>query len=282
MNRILASEFVRSCRKNPVFIIGSIAVLIFVLCALFADFIAPYAYDEPHKADRLQPPSSKFLLGTDDFGRDMFSRIIYGTRISLKVAMIGATLPLLIGVTFGLLSGFFGGNVDRVLMFIADITWCIPGMILALAVITILGKGLTNSIIAISLVNWAQYARTVRAKTMALRNMAFVETGIAFGEKPLSLMLRYIMPNVIPSLIVMVSTHLPAIIVSTTALSFLGLGSQPPDPDWGLMISNGVGFINRAPWLIIYPGLALVYTVLGFNLLGEGLRDILDPRLKSL
>lgn len=162
-----------------------------------------------------------------------------------------------------------------------DVTWCIPGTILALAVVTILGKGLTNSIIAISLVAWASYARTVRAKTLSLRNMAFVETGKAFGESNMALMFRYILPNIVPSLIVLVSLNLPGTIMSTTTLSFLGLGSQPPSPDWGLAISDGIKSITTAPWLSLYPGLALVYTTFGFNLLGEGLRDLLDPHMKA-
>ena len=168
------------------------------------------------------------------------------------------------------------------LLFITDVTWCVPGTILALAVVTVLGKGLTNSIIAISLVGWASYARTVRAKTMSLRTMAFVETGRAFGESSLSLMFRYILPNIVPSLIVLISNNLPGTIMATTTLSFLGLGSQPPSPDWGLAISQGMNYVHRAQWLSIFPGLALVYTVLGFNILGEGMRDLLDPRLKGL
>lgn len=274
-------EFLISCWKNANFVIGFIMIMVVIVCAIFAPQIAPYEMDQPHRQNRLAEPSQEFLLGTDDFGRDMLSRVIYGTRITLQVAAIGALIQLTLGVSVGLLSGYFGGWVDKVLMYIADITWCIPGMILALAVVTLLGKGLINSIIAISLVNWAQYARTVRAKTMSLKSMAFIETGIAFGERPLSLMFRYILPNVVPTLIVMVSTSLPSTIVSTTTLSFLGVGSQPPSPDWGLALKNGVGFLNRAPWLSIFPGLALLFTAFGFNLLGEGLRDILDPRLKS-
>ncbi|MDL2317996.1 ABC transporter permease [Eubacteriales bacterium OttesenSCG-928-A19] len=282
MNQSPGREFLRSCWKNRNFVIGFIIVSSLLFAAAFADVITPYDYDEPHKQDRLHAPSLQYPFGTDDFGRDMFSRIIYGVRITLQIAAIGVTIQLVLGVTVGLLCGFFGGVVDRVLMFIADITWCIPGMVLALAVVTLLGKGLTNSIIAISIVNWAQYARTVRAKTMSIKNMAFIETGVAFGERAPALMFRYILPNVVPALIVMISTQLPSTIVSTTALSFLGLGSQPPSPDWGLALSNGVSYLNRAPWLSIFPGLALVYTVFGFNLLGEGLRDLLDPRMQSM
>ncbi len=274
-------ETIQECLKNRNFMIGFVILLSVILIAAFADFIAPYDYTQQDVGDQYEPPSLQFLFGTDSLGRDVFSRVIHGTRIALWVAFLGATLQLTIGVVVGLACGFFGKWVDRVLSFLTDLTWCIPGTILALAVVTMLGKGLTNTIIAISLVAWASYARTVRAKTMSLKNMAFVETGKAFGESSFSLMFRYILPNVVPSLIVMVSLNLPGTILSTTTLSFLGLGSQPPSPDWGLAISTGIGHITRAPWLSIFPGLALVYITFGFNLLGEGLRDLLDPHLKS-
>ena len=282
MNYSPIREFFYNCRRNVNFVVGFLMILSLILVAIFAQQIAPYDYDEPHKQDRLQAPNSTYLFGTDDFGRDMFSKVIYGTRITLRVALLGTSIQLFLGVVVGLLCGYFGGWVDRVLLFITDVTWCVPGTILALAVVTVLGKGLTNSIIAISLVGWAGYARTVRAKTMSLRTMAFVETGRAFGESSLSLMFRYILPNIVPSLIVLISNNLPGTIMATTTLSFLGLGSQPPSPDWGLAISQGMNYVHRAQWLSIFPGLALVYTVLGFNILGEGMRDLLDPRLKGL
>lgn len=282
MNYSPIREFFYNCRRNVNFVVGFLMILSLILVAIFAQQIAPYDYDEPHKQDRLQAPISTYLFGTDDFGRDMFSKVIYGTRITLWVALLGTSIQLFLGVVVGLLCGYFGGWVDRVLLFITDVTWCVPGTILALAVVTVLGKGLTNSIIAISLVGWAGYARTVRAKTMSLRTMAFVETGRAFGESSLSLMFRYILPNIVPSLIVLISNNLPGTIMATTTLSFLGLGSQPPSPDWGLAISQGMNYVHRAQWLSIFPGLALVYTVLGFNILGEGMRDLLDPRLKGL
>lgn len=282
MNYSPIREFFYNCRRNVNFVVGFLMILSLILVAIFAQQIAPYDYDEPHKQDRLQAPNSTYLFGTDDFGRDMFSKVIYGTRITLWVALLGTSIELFLGVVIGLLCGYFGGWVDKVLLFITDVTWCVPGTILALAVVTVLGKGLTNSIIAISLVGWAGYARTVRAKTMSLRTMAFVETGRAFGESSLSLMFRYILPNIVPSLIVLISNNLPGTIMATTTLSFLGLGSQPPSPDWGLAISQGMNYVHRAQWLSIFPGLALVYTVLGFNILGEGMRDLLDPRLKGL
>lgn len=282
MNYSPIREFFYNCRRNVNFVVGFLMILSLILVAIFAQQFAPYDYDEPHKQDRLQAPNSTYLFGTDDFGRDMFSKVIYGTRITLWVALLGTSIQLFLGVVIGLLCGYFGGWVDKVLLFITDVTWCVPGTILALAVVTLLGKGLTNSIIAISLVGWAGYARTVRAKTMSLRTMAFVETGRAFGESSLSLMFRYILPNIVPSLIVLISNNLPGTIMATTTLSFLGLGSQPPSPDWGLAISQGMNYVHRAQWLSIFPGLALVYTVLGFNILGEGMRDLLDPRLKGL
>ncbi len=282
MNYSPIREFFYNCRRNVNFVVGFLMILSLILVAIFAQQIAPYDYDEPHKQNKLQAPNSTYLFGTDDFGRDMFSKVIYGTRITLWVALLGTSIQLFLGVVIGLLCGYFGGWVDKVLLFITDVTWCVPGTILALAVVTVLGKGLTNSIIAISLVGWAGYARTVRAKTMSLRTMAFVETGRAFGESSLSLMFRYILPNIVPSLIVLISNNLPGTIMATTTLSFLGLGSQPPSPDWGLAISQGMNYVHRAQWLSIFPGLALVYTVLGFNILGEGMRDLLDPRLKGL
>lgn len=229
----------------------------------------------------MQAPSAEFWFGTDELGRDVFSRTIQGTRIALWVAVLGAVVQLFLGIIVGLVCGYFGKWIDRLFSFVTDLTWCIPGTILALAVVTILGKGLTNTILAISMVAWASYARPVRAKTMSLKTMAFVETGKAFGESDVSLMFRYILPNIVPSLIVMVSMNLPGTIVSTTTLSFLGLGSQPPSADWGLALSTGMQYITRAPWLSIFPGIALVYTTLGFNFLGEGLRDILDPHMKT-
>jgi peptide/nickel transport system permease protein len=259
--------------------IGFIILLSIVLTAVFAPSIAPFNYDEPHKADRFTAPNSTYWFGTDDFGRDQFSRVVYGARITLQVAIVGTLIQVLLGVTVGLLCGFYGGAIDRILMYLTDVTWCVPGTVLALAVVTVLGKSLMNSIIAISLVNWAGYARVVRAKTMSLKNMPFIETAVAFGERRPIIMLRYILPNMVPALIVLISMNLPGTILSTATLSFLGLGSQPPSPDWGLAISQGMTYVTRCVWLGVFPGLALVYTVVGVNLLGEGLRDLLDPNI---
>jgi len=274
-------ETIKDCIRNRNFMIGLIMILSGCIIAIFANEISPYSYTKQAVGARMAPPSLKFFFGTDELGRDVFSRTVFGTRVALWVAFLGAVIQLVLGVTIGMICGFFGKWIDRSFSFLTDLTWCIPGTILALAVVTILGKGLTNTVIAISLVSWASYARPVRAKTMSLKTMAFIETGRTFGESSMSLMFRYIFPNVVPSLIVMISMNLPGTIMSTTTLSFLGLGSQAPSPDWGLALSKGMQYINRAPWLSVFPGLALVYTTLGFNLLGEGLRDILDPHMKS-
>ena len=281
MNSSPAREFFRSCYKNRNFVVGFIMVASVILVALFADVIAPYSFDMAHPQDILKAPCGQYLFGTDNMGRDLFSRIVYGTRIALQVALVGAGLQLVVGTVVGLICGYFGGWIDKALMFVADLTYAIPGMVMALAVVTVLGSSLMNAIIAIAFVNWAAYARVVRAKAMSIKNQAFIETGIAFGESAAAIMFRYILPNIVPVLIVTVSMQLPGTIMSTTTLSFLGVGSQPPSPDWGLLVSESINFISRGPWMCIFPGLALVYTVVGFNILGEGLRDLLDPKMKS-
>ncbi len=266
--------------RSKTFLIGLIMVISVIIIAIFADKLAPYGYDEVNMDASLRAPGDGYLWGTDQLGRDLFSRIIYGSRIALMVALISVILETVIGVTVGLLGGFFGGKADKILSFFTDLTWAMPPIIMALAVITIIGPGLHNVIAAIAFVSWAQFARIVRAKTQSLKNLPFVEAGIAIGEKRITLMLRYILPNIIPSIIVIATILIPSAIMSTTALGFLGLGAQPPSPDWGVALSEGTAYIAQAPWLGIYPGIALTYTVLGFNLLGEGLRDVLDPRLK--
>lgn len=265
---------------NASLVFGFLIILSIVLVAVFADVIAPYDFDQANMDARLQKPGGAHIFGTDEYGRDVFSRTVYGCRITLSVALVAVALQLIVGTLAGLLAGFFGRFVDRIISFITDFTWSIPALILAFAVVMVLGKGLVNTIIAIAIVSWAQYARVVRAKTMSIKNMPFIETGVAFGESKPALLFRYILPNVLPAIIVMASISIPTTIVSATSLSFLGLGAQSPSPDWGLTLSNSMTYIDRAPWISIFPGLALVYTTFGFSIFGEGLRDMLDPRLK--
>ena len=271
----------RPILRNRNLMIGAAMVLLVVIVALFAEQLAPYPYTQAHLADKMHAPDATYRFGTDEFGRDMLSRVIYGTRPALRVALLAMLIEVGIGVTLGLLAGYYGGATDYVVTFIGDLTWCVPPIVLTMAVIAVIGKGLDHVIIATALVSWAQYTRVVRAKTQSLRYQAFVETAIAFNERDSAIMLRYILPNIVPSVIVLASLSIPQTIMSTTALSFLGMGAQPPSPDWGLALSNGFTYITTAPWLAIFPGLALVYTVFAFNLLGEGMRDWLDPRMKD-
>ncbi len=276
----MMKKTLRALARNKNLLVGGIMVLIVVVMALFAGLIAPYPYNEAHLLDKMKPPCAAYPFGTDDFGRDMLSRVIYGAQPALRVALLAMIIEMGIGITLGLIAGYYGGVVDHAVTFVGDLTWCVPPIVLTMAVITMIGKGLDNVIIATALVSWAQYTRIVRAKTQSLRGMAFVETAVAFNERDSAILLRYILPNVMPSIIVLASLSIPQTIMSTTALSFLGMGAQPPSPDWGLALSASFRFITTAPWLAVFPGLALVFTVFAFNLFGEGLRDMLDPRLK--
>lgn len=267
--------------KRKALLIGLIMIVSVAFVAIFADIIAPFNFDEINLAKMYQPPSGENLFGTDGLGRDVFSRVVYGTRIALIVALVAVSIQLILGVSIGLFGGYYGGKLDQLLSFVTDLTWSMPPLIMALAVITVLGTGLVNVIAAIAFVSWAQFARIVRAKTQGIKNYPFVETGIAFGESNMAIMVRYILPNIIPSIIVVATVSIPGVLMSTTSLGFLGLGAQAPSPDWGVSLSEGVTAIAFAPWLSIYPGIALIYTVLSFTVFGEGLRDLLDPKMKD-
>jgi len=277
----MKNKTLQSILHNRNLVIGGLIVLLIVLVAVFADTIAPYGFNDAYVGPKLTAPGGEFLCGTDDFGRDVFSRVIYGSRIALKVSLLATAIELALGVAAGLIAGYYGGTIDRVLSFIMDLLWSVPATVLAMAVVVILGNGIYNVAIAISVVSWPQTARTVRAKTQSLRNRAFIETAVAFNESDFSIMFRYILPNIVPVIVVFASLSIPLTITSTTALSFLGLGAMAPSPDWGLALSTSISFIYKAPWLAIFPGIALVIMVLGFNMLGEGLRDLLDPRNQS-
>jgi peptide/nickel transport system permease protein len=276
----MIKDFLQEGLKNKTFLIGFLIFASILLMAIFADFIAPYTYEEMEISNAFAPPSVENIFGTDQYGRDMFSRVVYGSRIALRVGLIVVIIETVIGVALGLIAGYYGGRANKIILFITDMTWALPPIILALAIITMIGPSLNNVVISIAVVSWAQFTRIVRAKTLAIKNMPFVEAARAFGENDLNIIIRYILPNVMPSIIVITTLALPSAILLTSALGFLGLGAQPPLPDWGVILAEGISFTRRAPWLTYFPGLALVYTVLGFNLIGEGLRDILDPKMK--
>lgn len=274
-----ASPF-RFALRNGQFVVGVVIFLSVLLVAVFADDLALRPYDAMDLSQRLSPPGLAHPLGTDEFGRCLTSRIIYGARIALRVGFIVVTVESIIGVTLGLLAGYYGGWADRIISFVTDVTWSLPPIVLALAIVTVLGPSLNNVMIAIAAVSWGGYARLIRAKAQGLKNTPFVEAAQAMGESNFAIMFRYILPNTLGLVIVLGTLSLPGAILSTTALSFLGLGSQPPDPDWGVILNRGLRHLHDAAWVSIFPGLALVWTALGFNLLGEGLRDLMDPQLK--
>lgn len=269
---------IKKLLKNKNFVFGLIISLSVIVCAIFSESVALYPYDEIHLVDKLQAPSLKYYFGTDMYGRCVFSRIIFGTRIVLQVGFIVTAIQLVIGVTFGLLAGFYGGKVSKIISFITDVTWSMPAIVMSLAIVTILGPSLNNVIIAIAFVGWAQYSKIISAKTQSLKNQPFIDAARVLGESDFNIITKYILPNTVNQIIILVTLTLPTAVLSTSSLGFLGLGAQPPAPDWGIILSEGVSLIKIAPWISIAPGFALLYVVLGYNILGEGLKELLDPR----
>lgn len=274
------SEGFRLFLRHKRGVAGLILLSFMLFIALTADFIAPKRFDEVDPSSRLLPPSTEHIFGTDHLGRDIFSRIVYGARIALWVGLLVVVIEAGIGVPLGLVAGYYGGSIDKFISAITDMLWAFPPIILALAIVTILGPGLTNVVIAVSLVSWAPYTRIVRAKTQSIMSREFITAARAVGESSLSIMFRYVLPNTLASVIVLATLTIPSAILYTTALSFLGFGAQPPTPDWGAMLNDGRDFIFKAPWCSIFPGLFITLTALSFNLLGDALRDVLDPKLR--
>lgn len=259
---------------------GLIISIFIVFIAIFAPLIAPRDYAQTDLKHRLEPPSPDFPFGTDELGRCIFSRVIYGSRIALWVGILVVLVEALVGVTLGIIAGYWEGWIDRVISFLSDSIWALPPIVLALGVVTVIGPGISQVVTAIAIVSWPPFTRVSRAKVLSIKNREFVIAAKAIGESDISIIARYILPNIIPSILVLATLTLPTAILSTTALSFLGFGAQPPTPDWGDMIAKGMGYLQIAPWISAFPGIFLVITSLGFNLLGDGLRDLIDPRLR--
>ncbi|WP_423747057.1 ABC transporter permease (plasmid) [Haladaptatus sp. SPP-AMP-3] len=275
-------RFARQFRNNTKAMIGLVIVLSLVVVAIFAPFIAPYSISHTSVADRTQSPSMDHPFGTDDLGRDIFSRVVMGSRISLKVGFGAITGALLVGTIIGLVSGYYGGIIDELLMRFMDAAMSFPPILLALTLMVVLGPELTNVIIALAFVYTPYIARVARSATLSERNEAYVESAIARGENNSHIIFREVLPNCSAPLLVQGSLNIAFAMLAEASLSFLGLGAQPPTPSWGLMINNGSGFMQTAPWIIIFPGIAIAVTVIGFNLLGDGLRDVLDPKVDSI
>jgi peptide/nickel transport system permease protein len=260
--------------------IGLALVLIYVIVAIFATVLAPYSPIEQHAKDRLFAPGTTYLLGTDEFGRDILSRLMHGATNSLRVAILSVAFACAVGTTLGTIAGYVGGLLDNVIMRIMDLFFAFPAILLALAIVAALGPGAGNTILAIASVYTPIFARVARAPVLSLKEMEFVQAARATGDRSPRILLRHILPNTLAPIIVQISLALSWAMLTEAALSFLGLGTIPPAPSWGSMLSDSRRMMEIAPWMAIFPGLAIMFGVLGFNLLGDGLRDALDPRLK--
>ena len=264
-------------RENKVAVISAVIILLIVLAAIFAPVISPYKFDEMDILNRLSAPSREHIFGTDEGGRDILSRLLYGSRISLLVGVLPSIISIIIGACFGLISGFRGGIIDSIIMRFADIMLAFPSMLLAMVIMYMLGDGLINVFLTLSLVNWASVARIVRSETLRLKKSEYVEAARVIGVSKTWIILRHILPNCLPTLIVLFTLNVPSAILTESSLSFLGLGVQIPNASWGLMVNMGRQYLYNAPWVSFVPGVAIMIIVLAFNFLGDGLRDVLDP-----
>lgn len=265
-------------------LVGGSILLMLVVCGLAAPLLAPFDPQQQRLEDRLRPPSltgssSRYLLGTDNLGRDLVSRIIYGSRISLLVGAATVILAGMVGCMLGAVAGYFGGLTDEVINRTTEIFLAFPFLLLAIAVMAFLGQGVDNLILALVLSRWVQYCRVVRGEVLSLKEREFVQAARALGGRGIYVIARHVLPNTLPSIMVIATFAMAIVIITEASLSFLGLGVPPSIPTWGSMLSEGRSYMYRAPWLTIFPGLAIFITVLGINLLGDGLRDILDPKL---
>jgi peptide/nickel transport system permease protein len=272
----------RLVREKPLGAFGGLLVLILMLCALFAHWIAPYPYDETNVRQRLKPPSAQFYLGTDNLGRDVFSRIVYGARVSVTVGFGAVALSILLATILGVTSGYFGGKVDVLVQRLVDAAMAFPTLVILLSIMAVLGPGLMNVILVLGIVPSANRSRVIRSATLAAKENQYVEAALAVGASHLRIILRYILPNVMAPIIIIATNALGAVILVESTLSFLGFGVPPPYPSWGEMLSgSGRSYMYKAPWMAIWPGVAISLAVFGFNMLRDALRDLLDPRLRG-
>lgn len=270
--------------KNKLSLIALIVLVILVFGAVFAPQIIPYPEDiadEAHITEKLLPPSAQHWMGTDELGRDLFSRVVYGARVSLSAALTAVALSLLIGVPLGAIAGSFGGWVDNVIMRITDVFLSFPPLLLAIAMVALMGSSLNNAILAISLSWWPWYTRLIRGQAISVKERKFVQAAETIGTSRMKIIFKHIIPNCISPVIVQASMDIGGVILTVASLSFLGLGAQNPTPEWGLMISTGRAFFPDKWWYCIFPGLAIFITVLCFNLLGDAIREILDPKTRK-
>ncbi len=268
-------------RRNHLMVVGTAILVFLLLVAAFAPLLATYSPYAQVLADRLQPPSMKHFFGTDSLGRDIYSRVIYGSRVTLAIAFLVAVISTPLGMAIGVVSGYFGRATDEILMRLSDIFLAFPKLILAIAFAAALGPGVENAIVAIAVANWPSYARLARAETLAVRNNDYIQVIRSMGASNLRIMVGHITPMCLSSIIVRLSLDMGTIILTAAGLGFLGLGAQPPMPEWGLMVSDGRQFLVDQWWVSTLPGVAILIVVMGFNLVGDGIRDILDPHQRQ-
>ena len=271
----------KQLRRNRFAIIGFSIIIFFILVALIGPLFTPYTFSEQNLVDRLVPPSADYWLGTDHLGRDIFTRLVYGARVSLMVGFFAVTGALVFGTLLGVIAGYYGRWIDMLISRIFDILLAFPSILLAIAIVAILGASLQNALIAIAIINIPIFGRLVRSRVISLREEEYVMAAKAQGMKHGRIISKHILPNSIAPIIVQSTLGFGTAILEAAALGFLGLGAQPPTPEWGQMLADSRDFIQLAPWTVIVPGIAIVLVVLGFNLIGDGLRDALDPKMKN-
>lgn len=280
-----ANRWLRRLKKlksNRAGLLGVLIIAGLILTALSADFIAPYSYKAQDLSIMNSQPSIKHPMGTDEFGRDVFSRILHGSRISVYVGVVSVGLSVIIGVILGSLAGYYGGWLDQGLSMVTDLTWSLPEILVALLLVAVVGAGIECVIIAIALTYWAQYARLIRGQILMLKNETYVEATRSLGATDFTILFKHLFPNAIAPVIVAATIGIGQAIVLEATLGFLGMGAQPPTPSWGAMMSNGTAYLFISPWVIVFPGLAMMITVFGFNLFGDALVDIMDIREDTL
>ena len=282
-NRSATRDVLRRFFRNPTGVVGLIVITFFILMSLLAPVFVPYdATRDRDLRARLEPPSAEHPFGTDELGRDLMVRVWHGGRISLRVGLLAVAIASVTGVLLGLVAGYFGGWLDTLIVWLVDILLAFPGILLAIAIVATLGSSLTNALIAISITQIPLYIRITRSVVLGLRNSEYVQAAQALGSKSPRIIFRHIFPNSLSPIMVQLTLSIGVAILDVAALGFLGLGAQPPQPEWGVMIRDGYRQFLRAPWMSIFPGIAIFLSVVGFNLLGDAIRDILDPRLKNV
>lgn len=277
----ILTQIAQMWRTNHLACFSAIFILILILIAIFAPLIAPYGYADQDLLSRLAAPSFAHPLGTDELGRDILSRIIYGSRVSLCIGLFPTFISIVIGMILGLIAGYYGGVVDKIIMRLADVMLAFPSLLLAMVVMYTLGSSIFNVFIALSMIGWAGVARVVRSQTLSIKQSEYIEAARSIGVGNGTIIMRHILPNCIPSIIVLFTLDIPSSILSESSLSFLGIGAQPPTASWGLMVTSGKEYLFSQPWICITPAVAIMLIVLAFNFFGDGLRDTLDPYLKK-